>query len=174
MNCDLLNVDNRKVVTPDKSVEGDEREIAQMLVVDRVELDAVDHVAQVRHFNHGDAAVDEQFTDAGDDSVHVGHVRKDVVCVDDIGVTDLMNQVAREPGPEEFRHGPNAARLGERSDGARRLDAEDGYALAHVMLQEIAVVAGDFDHETVGGQRLLRNQPIAERARVGDEGLRTG
>ena len=57
---DALDVDDDEPVAREQRVERGEREVAEVLVVDRVELAAVDHVLDVRRLDHRDAVVGEQ------------------------------------------------------------------------------------------------------------------
>src|SRR5205085_8426826 len=57
---EVLDIQERKAVPPNKSVDSAAREIAKMLVVDRVELGAVDEILDIRVLDCGDALVGKQ------------------------------------------------------------------------------------------------------------------
>ena len=82
------------------------REVAQVLVVDGVELAVVDQVAHVGKLDDRHAVGLEQGGDAGHETVGVGHVGQHVVGVDDVGLLALGGQLLGQSMPK------NSARLG--------------------------------------------------------------
>ncbi len=119
-----------------------------MLVVDRVELGLVDQVLDVRHLDHGHARLLEHDPQSLDESVEVGHVGQHVVRVDDVGQLAAVGQFERQPLIEESgerRHAVLAPRHFGHVD--RRLDPQHRDASLLVILQQVAVIAGDLDHQ---------------------------
>ena len=88
-------------------IEGGQRKIAKMFMVNRVELMTVDHVFDVRHFDHHYAVVLQQILEAINEAVEIGNMRQYVIRVHDIenesdklyrkALTDLFN--APNPDP---------------------------------------------------------------------------
>ena len=70
-------------------------EVAEVLVVDGVELAVVDQVAHVGELDHGHAVVLQQGGDAGHEAVGVGHVGQDVVGVDDVAFDARLRQLTQ-------------------------------------------------------------------------------
>ena len=73
-------------------IERGQREVAQVLVVDRVELAVVEHVLDVRHLDHRHAVRLQQRPDAGDEAVQIGDVGEHVVGVEDVGALPVCRQ----------------------------------------------------------------------------------
>src|SRR5205809_246240 len=118
-----------------------------MFVVNRVELGAVDQVLDVWHLELCDPAILEQCRDAVNETVEVGDVRENVVADDNVG-TGL--QLLGEGDSKEFVECPDAALFGDAGNVGGRLDAEYRHARGPEILEQVAVVAGDFDDETFG------------------------
>jgi hypothetical protein len=57
---DPLEVVHLEAVAPEERLEGAERVVEDVLVVDRVELELLDQVSEVRALQDGDAVVGEQ------------------------------------------------------------------------------------------------------------------
>jgi hypothetical protein len=143
-----------------------EREVAEMLVINGVELDLLHEVYEVRHLDDGDPVGFEKSRDAIHEAVEVRNVGEDVVRVDDIGALTFSDEPEGEIDAEELhqRGNPPLSHC-HRGDVLRWLDPEYGNPGAHVVLQEIAVVAGNLDHETPGTQPTLGCHPSRQRFR---------
>ena len=88
---------------------------------------------------------------AGDEVVEVGHLRQHVVADDEVGLRALGDQLLGEPRAEEIDAASGRpSRRPRFGDVGRRLDAEHGHAERQEVLQQIAVVAGQLDHQAVG------------------------
>ena len=83
----MFDVDDLQVVAAEQSVERREAEVAEMLVVDRVEFDVVNQILEVWALDNGNAARLEHLAEAGNDSVQIGHMGQDIVGVDDVRST---------------------------------------------------------------------------------------
>ena len=101
-----------------------------MFVVDGIELVAVQHVADIRHFDHRDAGRLEDGTDARDEAVEIRHVREHVVGVERVRQNPLLRQLPGERHGEESlaRRDTGLARVSR--DVAGRLDPEHGHVAA--------------------------------------------
>ena len=159
---------------PEQMIERGGREIAQMLVIDGVEFAMVDQRFQIGRFDHRHAIILQQRGDPGDEAVGIGYVGQHVVAMDDIGLDAPGGQLFRIFAGEEGVFGGNAD--GDRRLGRafRRIDAEHGDAVFDIVLQQIAIIAGQFDHQRLrpqlavgnAGQRMfarMRQQRRAER-----------
>ena len=69
----------------EQPVQGRHAEVAQVLVVDGVELAVGDQLAKVGHFDHRDAVLLDQRGDAVDETVGIGNVGEHVVSDDHVG-----------------------------------------------------------------------------------------
>ena len=125
---------------------GVEREVAEVLVVDGVELVLVDQAHDVGELHRQHAGRGERDLHAGDEVVEVRHLSEDVVAEEEVGVAALGGQLVRQLDAEEAHHGRHALLLGGRGHVGRRLDAEDRDAGLDEPLQEVAVVARQLDH----------------------------
>ena len=155
----------------EQCVERRHGEVAQVLVVDRVELEAFDQLAHVRHLDLGDPVVGEDGRDALDEPVEIGDVGEHVVRDHHVGSLPLRRQTVRDVDAEELPHGRHPDRLGgiRRTDGG--VDPQDGDAFLHEVPQEVAVVARELDHETVGPKVPRRDQLASVLPGVGEQGL---
>ena len=147
----------------EQPVEGGQREVAEVLVIDRVELDVVDQFLEIRSFNDHDAVRFEQRLKSRDDSVQIGDVGEDVVGVNDICQFALRRELLRQVATEELADRANPfLGLSDARDVAGRFDAEHRDARLLVPLKQIAIVAGDFDDETARAEVFGVRQPIRD------------
>lgn len=138
-----------------------------MLVIDRVELQPVDHVAQRWHLDDRFAVVLEEQPYAVEHAVEIGHVGEDVVGVDNVGAAAMGGQPRREIAAEELFDSLDAALFAsDAGDVAGRLDAENLDPAGTIMLQKIAIIAGDLDHKRVGSQVAPAHHTLHQRARM--------
>ena len=80
-----LDIAYEQAVTTAKCLHRAHGIIAEVLVIDRVELQLVDEIAHIWRLDHGDATRLEQALDAEGKSVRVGNMGEDIVGVDDVG-----------------------------------------------------------------------------------------
>ena len=73
----------------------DEREVAEVLVIDRVELILRHQAHQMRKLHRDDAALGEQQLHPAHEAVQVRHLGQDVVSDDEVGLQALADEVAR-------------------------------------------------------------------------------
>ena len=69
MNRDTFNMLNDEAVSGKKMVECCQRKVAEMFVVNGIELTIVDHVFDIRRFDDGDPVVLQQMMDASDNTI---------------------------------------------------------------------------------------------------------
>lgn len=97
-------------------------------------------------FEGDDALFFEDDAESSDKIVEVGHVRKDVIAEKNVGLAVLGGELVGCLCAEEFDEGGDPFIDGYICHIASRFDAEDGDLMLFKVLEEIAVVAGDFDH----------------------------
>ena len=178
----LLDVEHAQAVGGEDALDGGQRQVGEMLVVDGVELVLRDQSQQMRELEGGDTFGLQQAGEAGDEIVDVRHMRQHVVGGGEVGLPALGDQFIRQPHTEEILHDGNA--LGARGGGGAggRLDAGAGNAARLNVLQQIAVIGGDFDdmagriqteaRRHVGHIAFAVRQPAAgEAAEVGVIGV---
>ncbi len=147
MRRQLVDAVDVQTVCIDDPSRGLQREVAEVLVVDRVVLESLDEPQEMWELEGRGAARCEQNRDALDEVVDVRHVGEDVVAGDQVSVAVLCDDLAGECGPEELRQRRHPDLLRSSGDVLRRLDAEDPNARADEMPEEVAVVRCQFNHE---------------------------
>ncbi len=175
MDRDELNVGDRESVSGEQRVKRLQREVAEVLVVDRVELDLVDELPDVRNLDHGDAVRLQEPGDALDEPVEIGNVRENVVCVDDVCTSPLVDETRGQLATEELddRRDPTLA-FGNCGDVRRRLDTQHGDAGLLVVLEKVAVVAGDLDGQALRPKRSALHQATGDLSCRREHGVREG
>ena len=99
---------------------------------------------------------------------------QDIVGGDDVGQAALGAKVARQLGPEEAGQGRHAARPRRLGAIVRRIDPLHGNAGGLEILQEIAVVGGDLDHQAVRTEGEALGHHLGIGAGVRQPGGRKG
>ena len=114
-------------------------------MIDGVELVLRHQPFKMRKLQRDDAFRLQQDLHAGDEIVQVRHLGEHIVAHDQVGLLALRHEAARQLDAEELGDAGNA--LGDRDLGdiGGRLDAEHRHAERQEMLQQIAVIAGEFD-----------------------------
>ena len=85
MGRELLDVEHPQAVRGEHATHGEQREVAEVLVVDRVELALLDQTQQVRELDGDHAGGLEQDLHPGNEVVEIRHVSQDVVGEQQIG-----------------------------------------------------------------------------------------
>ncbi len=171
---EVLHVVEVQPVARHQRIDGGAREVAVVLVVDRVELDVVDHVADVGVLHREHAVVGEQRGEAADEVVDVRDVGHDVVGHDDVGRPVLGPDGVGGLHPEEVddRGHADGGRCG--SGPRRRVDAERPHASREEVAEQVAVVAGDLDGERLRAELAVDDQLLDVRRGVASERVREG
>ena len=147
-----------------RALDHQQRQIGIMLVIDRVELHGLDQPQQMRELEQRHALRRQRPCHAGDEAGKVGNMREHVVGDQQIGAD-------REPPCqrviEERRLGRNAARIGDGGDVGGGLDAEHGDAARGEVLEQIAVVAGDLQHQRASVEGEARDHRLRAAPRMG-------
>jgi hypothetical protein len=100
-------------------------------------------------------------------------VGEDVAPEEEVGGLAVGHEFIRGLHTEEFHDAGNLLLLpGDLGDVGRRLDAEDWDALGLEVLEEVAVVAGDLDHEARRIEAEACDHHFAVTARMFDPARR--
>ena len=118
-----------------------------MLVIDRVELVLLDQLQQVGEFHRDHATRLEQDLHSRNKVIDVGHVRKDVVSKQQVGLAKSLRHLPRRGNSKELDCRTNSLLLRDQRHVCRRLDPEHGNAGSDEMLQQISVVARNLDDQ---------------------------
>ena len=137
-----------------------------MFVIDGVELRLLDQPQQMRKFERDRAAGLQRHFQATGEIVDRRHVGIDIVADDQIGLSAVGGQAPSQVLTEEFAQHRNAEPLGRGRRACRRFDAEAGNAGGDKILQQIAVIAGDFDDQTVAAELQFPDDGFAIARRV--------
>ena len=135
---------NAKCVAGEDRFEGGEGEIEDVLVINSIKFALGNHFGGIRKFKNGAAFGGEQCIDARDEIIDVRSMGEDVVGEDEIGLV-FGCQFLREFFGEKIRAGLHSVFASDGGDVFRGFDAEMRRVGLDEMMQEIAVVAGDFD-----------------------------
>ena len=163
MGRQLLHVEQPQAMSGEDLLDHEQREIGEMLVVDRVELGILDQPRQMRELHRQDTVLRQQMREAGDEIVEIGNMGQHIVAEQKVRPGSLVPQRFCEVETEKCGQGRHPVRLGCFRDVGGRLDAEDGDAGLDEMLQQVTVVAGDFDDRA----RRVQTEPLRRHLRIG-------
>ena len=127
-----------------------------MLVIDLVELVASDCFQQMREFDRTDPARFQDNPYAFDKGIEVRHLGEDIVAENEVTLNARFGQLARRLDAEEFHQCRDAPLFGGPSNIRRGVDAEDRNTLLDKELQQISVIAAEFDNPA----RWPETQPL--------------
>ncbi len=116
-------------------------------MVDRVVLEVLDQLREMRELEGRRSVRGEQRRDPRSEVVDVGHLREDVVAQHEVGPARLLCKLPSELRAEELHDRRNAARDRGLCNVERRLDTEHGDALRQEVLEQVAVVRGELDDQ---------------------------
>ena len=116
-----------------------------MLMIDRVKLHPFHQAQKVREFNREHALWLQQYLEATDEVVQLRHVREDIVCNDQVRAEPLPDQFPGQSTSEELVDGRDAGILRHLRDIRRGFDAKGRNFSSYELLQQVAVVASNFD-----------------------------
>ena len=120
-----LDVGYDEAVTPAERLDRAHGVVAEVLVIDGVEFELGDEIADIGRLDDGNAVGLEQLLDAADEPVGIGNMREDVVGVDDVGELAFRREPPGKLLVEELDQRRDALGLDrELRDVGRRLDAE--------------------------------------------------
>ena len=154
MDRNPLDIANGQPLIAARARQCPEREVTEMLVIDRVELEALDEVAHIWHLDNRAPARLEQRRDAANYAGKVRYVREHVVGVQHAGDVATRAQLDGEGSREELGHRRNSSLFRDGGDVPRRIDAKHSHAAVAVVLQKVAVVARDLDGQIAGTEAV--------------------
>ena len=141
---------------------GQQGEIREMLVIDRVVLPPLDQAEQVRELQRHHARVLDQGAEALGEAPDVRNMREDVVRCNQVGSPTQLGDLVARPGGQELDLRRDAPRAGSLGDVCCGLDAKDRDPPGGKVLQEVAVVACHLGDQAARGQA----EPADHRIRV--------
>ena len=164
----FLDVEKGDAMLRKDSLNRHKRQVAEVLVVDRVELVFRHQARQMRKLHCDHAPRRKQHFDAADEVVDVGNVRQHVVAEEDICTSMLGSDFGRGLAPEESHDGRNT--LVDRAPGhvRRRFDAQHRHTAGDEMLQQVAIVAGDLHHLAGCAEREALDHHFSVASRMFD------
>src|SRR5205085_7428060 len=122
----------------------------EMLVLDGIELAAINHLFDIRNFYDDHAIVFQQTRKAAHDAVEISDVSQYVVGMNNVCANTCGRKFFGQSIAEEIADGRNRTfALGNARDVGCRLYAQNRNARALVVLQQIAVVACDLYNQTL-------------------------
>ena len=144
MGGELFDIEERQAMRGEDLLHGAEGEIGEMLVVNRIEL-VFRHQAQQMRELQGDHAVGlQQEFEPAHEIVQLGHVGQDIVPHDEVGLQTFGAQATRRVCSEEFDARRDALLDGGLGHICGGFDAQHRDAFGDEILQQVAVIAGDF------------------------------
>ena len=152
MRPHFLDVVGGETVRAEDVRDRREREVREMLVVDRVVQKPFEEAEQVRELEGRRPVVAEQHLRAGNEIVQVGDLGKHVVAHDQAGALALLDQALRRGTTEEVHERWHSPLLGGLRNVGRRIDPENRYAGADEVLEQVAVVRSELDDEVLRAQ----------------------
>ncbi len=153
MGGQLLDVEQPHPRPGEHLFDGEEAEVGEVLVVDRVELVVLDQPEQVGELHRDHAARLEQDRHAADEVVEVRHVGQHVVAQQQVGPDAVGDHLGRRRPAEELDPAGHAPLLQRHLGHVRgRLHAQHGHAAGLEVLQQVAVVGRDLHHLRLGAE----------------------
>ena len=162
MRGELLDVSELQAVPDRDLLHRCQREVREVFVIDRIELVTRHQTDKVRELQ-GNGPFRLQKTDhARDEIVKVGHLSQDIVTDDEVGFLALRNELVGEPEAEEVDKRGNALPNRDCRNIRSGFDAERRDTEWQEMLQQVSVVAGQFDNEAGRAE----TQPVPNRVAI--------
>ena len=155
MGWKLFDIDHREAVPVENGLDRPEREVREVLVVDRVELVLRQQPHEMRHLDRQQAVRCKQLRQSSDEVVDVRDLREGVVAGNQIGLAALALELVGKVTSEESRQGANSGGFRRPGDILGGLDAQHGNPCGDEVAQQIAIVAAHFDDEAVRSELQL-------------------
>src|ERR1700751_3272161 len=124
-----------------------QREVRKVLMIDRIVLVLLHKSAQMRELQRGNSFRLKQNSNAADKIVKIRDLCQDIVANYQVRCLSAGNHLLRGMAPEELDKGGHPLFLSRLGDVCCGLDAEDGNSFFQKILQQITVVAGQFDRK---------------------------
>ena len=94
VDWNAAHVVNIQTMAAEQCVGTRNRKVAEMFMIDGVELAFLDQIAHIRKLDNGHAIVPEHRPDAGDKIVRIGNMRDDIIGDKQVGCIDLRASAA--------------------------------------------------------------------------------
>ena len=104
------NVHEHEAVPGKQPGCGGHRVVAQMFVINRVELAVIDEIPNIGDFDDGNTGVAEENPDPVDDTRQIRNVRKHVVCVNHVGLMPFRQRFGKLTAEKVLLHRTPACR----------------------------------------------------------------
>jgi hypothetical protein len=147
------------------------REIEDVFMIDSIELGVFDKIDGIRKFENDAAFGLQKGFEPGDEVVDVRGMGEDVVAEDEVGFFSGGGEFCGEVVAEEFDEGLDTFFAGDFGDVGGWFDAEAGDAGLREVLEEITVVAGDFDDMAVAVEREIADVTFDRFAGMTEQGV---
>ena len=170
MHRHLVDANDREADRLAQAHERRDGEIAEMLVVHGIVLEALEHRARVRHFHDDETVAIDECLRAAQKVLGVVDMGEHVIADDGPRGPTRGSQRRSPCAVEELAHALDTALLRERRDVERRLDAERAYAEVAKAGEQAAVVARHFDDEII----RCESEQVGDGARIRDVVRRNG
>ena len=172
MECrEVLDVVEVQAVPTHEGLDSRARVVAVVLVVDGVELDVLDQIADVWVLHGQEAAVGEEVGQSGNEVVEVRDVGHHVVGDEHVGRTVFGADRHRGTEAEEVADRRYADRFGRPCRTGRGLDADGGDPRCHEVAEQVPIVAGDLDGQRLRPEVTGLDEGGDVRGGVGHEGV---
>src|SRR6266511_1593672 len=145
MDWNELDVADHEPVAPTERLDRTRGVVAKVFVIDGVELELGDQVADIWRLDHGNTIRLEHLLDPADKLIGIGNVGKHGVGVYDIGKLRLCCESAGQLLIEDLDPRCTAFRASKLRYVGGAFDTENRYALRLVELQQISVIASHLD-----------------------------
>jgi len=132
----------------EQSLKRSYRVIAQVFMVNRVELHMVNQVFDVVVLDDSHTIRFEQSLNSRYDPVQISHMCQDVVGVNDIRRLTTLKQLASQHLAKEFAQCRNATLFCNTRNIARRLNPKHRNSMLTIVLKQVPIVAGNLYDET--------------------------
>ncbi len=149
MRRQLLDVEDHQAVLREDALRHHEREVAEVLVIDGVELVLRHQPREMRKLHRDDTAGGQQAFHAADEIVEIRHVRQHVISQQQVRKAVFARDGFRGCGAEETYGRRNPLLDRDLRDVCSRLDPEYRNAPRDEVLQQVAVVARDLHYPAV-------------------------
>ena len=99
---DLLDIEHTQAVAPRQSLDGEEREVGKVLVVDRIELIFREQPLEMGKFERDDPLRRQHMLHPGNEVIEVGNLGEDVVADDEVCPPAFRDEPPSQRQPEEL------------------------------------------------------------------------
>ena len=117
-----------------------------MLVINRIKLDSIDQIGDVRKFEHDRPFRLQECFETSNEIVNIRHMCKHICRIDKISATMTGNEVLRHLLPEEPDGSGDALFLRDPGYIERRVHTDDWHTKLLEMLKQVSVITANIDN----------------------------